>query len=92
MPKRFDVIRKKLGQNKAWGIAYHNDSRIYIDERLKGKKELEIIIHESMHILFPEMEETDIVKNSVILTNTLWHQQYRKIDNFSGDPLQDGTK
>ena len=85
------IIYKKLGKEKAHGIAC-SDGEILIDSRLKGKKRLEIINHELLHYLFPELEEEEIVEKSVILTNTLWFEGYRMIDNDNSEPMQDGTK
>ncbi len=85
------VIYKKLGREKAHGYA-SSDGVIVIDERLKGKKHLEILIHEAMHLLFPKAEEDEIVKKSIALCKILWKENYRRIDNSKSDPLQDGTK
>ncbi len=41
---------RKLGKENAYGVA-HSDGLIEIDERLKGKKHLEIIVHETLHLL-----------------------------------------
>lgn len=91
MPKikriRFD--RVKLGREKVWGLA--DQYPLQIDARLKGKKELEIYIHESLHYLFPELSELEVVTKSIILTNTLWFEGYRKVDNSNEIPLQDGS-
>lgn len=65
---------------------------IEVDSTLKNKKALEIIIHESLHILHPELSEEDIVNNSIILTNTLWHEKYRRVEIGSSHPMQDGSK
>ena len=64
---------------------------LLIDGKLKGKKELEIYIHESLHYLYPKMDEPDIVRHSILLCNTLWHEGYRKVDNANDIPMQDGT-
>lgn len=87
--KRIRFKREKLGRQKVWGHAY--DYPLRIDDRLKGKKELEIYIHESMHYLFPSLDENVIEKKSILLTNTLWHEGYRKVDNSNDHHLQDGT-
>ena len=87
---RIKVIYKKLGREKAYGLADHE--AIHIDTRLKGKKHLEIMIHESLHYIYPDKSEEDIVADSIKLTNTLWHDGYRKVDNQNDDKLQDGTK
>lgn len=87
--KRIKVKYRKLG--KYYGLAHSTDF-IEIDERIKGKKHLEILLHESLHILFPSLEEDEIVAKSVILTNTLWHEKYRRIEDQADVPLQDGSK
>lgn len=85
-------IHKKLGKNKIWGQAYIDDFLIEIDQRAEGKKHLEITNHESFHLLFPELEECDIVNKSIILTNLLWKMGYRRVDNTNNTPLQDGKR
>lgn len=88
--KRIKIKYCKLGKQKVWGFA-HSDGLIEIDERLKGKKKLEIIIHEVMHLLNPTDEEDEVVRKSVLLTNTLWHERYRVVDNTEDIPMQDGS-
>lgn len=88
--KRIKIKYCKLGKQKVWGFA-HSDGLIEIDERLKGKKKMEIIIHEVMHLLNPMDDEEEVVRKSVLLTNTLWHEKYRVVDNTNNIPMQDGT-
>ena len=92
MNKKIKVKYLKLGRENIWGLAHCGLNLIELDVRLKGKKHLEILTHESLHILLPELEEEDIVKLSVILTKTLWSEGYRKIDNNNDMQLQDGSK
>jgi hypothetical protein len=87
--RRIKVKYSKLGKQKAWGLA-HSDELIEIDIRLKGRKAMEILIHEICHILAPEDDEEEVIRKSVILTKTLWHEGYRKIDNTEDIPLQNG--
>jgi len=87
--KRIRVKYSKLGKQKAWGLA-HSDESIEIDIRLKGRKAMEILLHELCHILSPEDTEEEVVRKSVILTKTLWHEGYRRIDNTEDIPLQNG--
>lgn len=88
---RIKVIYKKLGREQAHGIA-ESDGIIYIDPRLRGRKELEILIHETYHLLEPEASEEKVIEKSVILTKLLWKMGYRKVDNSKHLPLQDGSK
>jgi hypothetical protein len=47
------VIHRKLGKEKAYGLAHIDSNTIEIDSRLKPKHRLEITIHEALHILYP---------------------------------------
>jgi hypothetical protein len=85
------IIHKKLGREQAYGIA-ESDGIIYIDQRLKGKKHLEIVIHEVEHLLNPMDDEETIIEKSVTLCKVLWNLGYRRIDNSNDVPLQDGSK
>jgi len=84
------VRYKKLGKEKVWGLA-DSEGIIYLDSRLKGKKHLEILIHEALHLLYPEDSEEQIVEKSIILCQLVWQQRYRRIEDDKEEPLQDGT-
>ena len=88
---KIKVIYKKLGREQAHGIA-ESDGIIYIDPRLKGRKKLEIVIHECWHILYGEASEEEVIEKSVILTKLLWNLGYRQVDNSKHLPLQVGSK
>jgi hypothetical protein len=92
MAKRIKVFYRKLGKENLWGAAYSGENRIEIDPRTKGKKYLEILNHEILHVLFPDLSEEEIVEKSILMTNTHWHEGIRRVDNHCGDPLQDGSK
>ena len=87
---RIKIIYKKLGREQAHGIA-ESDGIIYLDPRLKGKKHLEILIHEALHILNPTDSELAIIKKSITLTKVLWKEGYRRVDDTNDEPLQDGS-
>jgi hypothetical protein len=84
------VKYKKLGKEKVWGLA-DSQGIIYLDSRLKGKKHLEILIHETLHLLYPEDSEDEIVEKSIVLTNIIWKQRYRRLEEEKKMRLQDGT-
>lgn len=88
---RIKIVYRKLGKEQAYGIA-SSDGVIEIDERLRSKKHLEVLIHEVLHILNPKDSENTIIKKSVTLTKILWKEGYRRIDQSDHEPLQDGTK
>ena len=72
---RIKIIYKKLGREQAHGIA-ESDGNIYLDPRLKGKKHLEIMIHEILHILNPTDSELAIIKKSIPLFPKDFGQSY----------------
>ena len=90
--KHIKVKYSKLGRGQKWGYAYPELFMIEIDVRAKGKKLLEILLHESTHITLPKASESQVERISIALTNMLWKQGYRKIDNDNSEPLQDGKK
>lgn len=88
--KRFKVIYRNL--KKAWGYADIDRSIVIMDKTLNGKKHLEIMLHELTHLCLPEATEEEVERISILMTNTLWHQKYRRIDDRNDLPLQDGSK
>lgn len=88
--KRFKITYKRF--KKVWGYADLSSNSIEIDDRARGKKHLEISVHEMVHLLWPEETEDEVVRKSVIITNTLWYEKYRRIDDNNTQPLQDGTQ
>ena len=87
---RIKIIYKKIGREQAHGIA-ESDGNIYLDPRLKGKKHLEICVHEVLHLLNPNDSELAIIKKSITLTKVLWKEGYRRVDDTNDEPLQDGS-
>lgn len=61
------IIEKKLGQFKALGLAYPEDKKFFIDPRLSRDEMIEILIHETMHIVMPYLTEEVVAENSKIM-------------------------
>lgn len=61
----------------AWGYAYINQNKIILYDKLKGKKHLEIILHEKLHILFPDLDEDAVIRYSRGICDLLWSEGYR---------------
>ena len=87
---RIKIIYRKLGKEQAYGIS-SSDGVVEIDARLKGKKHMEILIHEVLHLLNPKDDEKTIIRKSVTLTKILWNEGYRRVDDTNDEPLQDGS-
>jgi hypothetical protein len=75
------VIETKLGQRKADGVMEYNENTIYIDIRLRGKRKFETYIHEYLHHLHPDWSESQVDKESKLLTDFLWIHHFRNVDN-----------
>jgi len=82
---KIKIKYRKLGKERVWGIA-HSDGLIEIDPSLKGKKHLEIIIHEILHLLWFEATEEEIVEKSIILTKLIWKENYRRVESHEDFP------
>lgn len=91
MEQPIRVFHKNLGKKRIWGQAFTETNIIEIDTRAKGKKFLEILIHEVNHICFSYLTEEEITKKSIQITNVLWEQGIRPTDNTNNINLQDGS-
>jgi len=74
------VIHRKLGKEKAYGLAYAEKKTIEIDPRQKPKTLLDTYIHEYLHVRFPDWSESKVRKEARHLTSFLWKLKYRKIN------------
>jgi hypothetical protein len=74
------LIHKKLGKERVWGFYDKAKNTIELDERLKGKKKLEILVHEYFHHLFPFMDEETVTKSAKDLTDFLWKHHLRIVE------------
>jgi hypothetical protein len=74
------VVVKKLGREKALGIAYTDHNEIHIDPRHRNaKSRLDTEIHEFLHIRFPDWSETKVMKEARAMREFLWGLKYRKV-------------
>lgn len=79
MNKVKKVIHRKLGKERAMGLAYCDNGEIHIDERLNGKEHLEICIHEMEHILNPKWAEIKVQGHATEIDRVLWEIGYRRV-------------
>ena len=77
------VVMKKLGRSKAAGVAYCDDQTIVLDPRLSkhggAKGYLGTCIHETIHLLSPDMTEEQVVEWEDTIADVLWKEGYRHI-------------
>jgi hypothetical protein len=72
-------IRFKHKRNrKCWGRAYLDEFRIELDPELDDKTEMDIALHEGLHLLFPYTDEHHINEAGKTLADLLWRLGFRK--------------
>ncbi len=77
--KPVKVVWRKLGREKAWGQATIGEDLIEIDPRLGAKRQLEVLCHEQVHLIFPSASEPEVDKAGKALAKMLWAQDYRRV-------------
>lgn len=77
--KKIKVIHKNLNREKVFGRAYIPEKVIEIHYKLKPLKELEIMIHEALHIFHPTWSETKVKITALKTAKFLWQNSYRKV-------------
>lgn len=78
MPRKPTLSFRKLGRQKVHG--YQRGDQLVVDERLKGKKKLETIIHEWMHWKIAHWDERTITHVSEELCSFLWQHGTRLVE------------
>lgn len=74
------IVHRKLGKERADGIAYQDDNEIHIDERLKKKDYFLTVVHELLHMYFPDLSEASVDKISRKMCSELWRLKFRRTD------------
>lgn len=69
------IKEKKL--KKAFGYAYPESFLVEISKGLGDKTYLGTLIHEILHVLYPEQSETSISRFAATLTHYIWKKGYR---------------
>jgi hypothetical protein len=91
--RKLPIIQfRKLGPN--YGLSNHpvfaeltpvDHPTLEVDIRTKGKKRLEIILHEALHIAVPGMPEQVVLYAARYLAKVLWHLQYRADEDWHNE-------
>lgn len=79
MPKRAKtkVVYKRL--RNYWGYALIDENKIELCQGLRGKKHLEILLHEKVHLFFPDLEERAVLRIGKDMSELLWKEGYRQL-------------
>lgn len=74
------VIYRRLGRHKVWGFYSPEHRLIELDSSLKELPalELEILTHEGLHHVFPQLSEEEVMRAGDELSRILWNHNYRR--------------
>jgi Zn-dependent peptidase ImmA (M78 family) len=76
------LLRFTTLKGQAYGYTYSQKSahpRIVIDARLRGRKRLEVLVHELLHALNPTQSEEHVTQQGKDLARVLWSLGYREV-------------
>jgi hypothetical protein len=76
---KLKVVERKLGREEALGLCWKKTGLIEIDPQLESKAHLDTLIHEMLHLYFPEEEEWRIAKVATKMATVLWTHRYRRL-------------
>lgn len=75
-PKLPEVVERKLGRHRADGLWWPSGV-IELDPRIKGRRRLEVLIHEMMHERHPHWTEEHVTSEAEVMARFLWKQGVR---------------
>jgi hypothetical protein len=73
------VTERKLGRERALGQAFSETKEIEIDPRQDSKEYIDSLIHEWLHVEFPDWTERKVAGKSRKLSGFLWKHKLRII-------------
>ncbi len=73
------VSERRLGREKALGLAHHDQRLIEIDPRLSPRAWLSTLLHEAVHIAFPDMAEEEVARAEKVIAPILWKAGIRRV-------------
>ena len=80
LPKKIKLEDKRLGREKAHGLAFHGESKIQIDPTQCSKMRLDTVLHEGIHILDPNLSELKVRAYANRLAELLWKDRWRRLE------------
>lgn len=63
-----------------WGMAYPEQWRIELDDRLHDKTLIDIATHEVAHVVIPDLDESAVDRLGKHVADVLWRLGFRKDD------------
>jgi len=79
------IVNRKLRREAALGLAWFDPdySLIELDPRMTPRRRLTILIHEAMHIAFPDMAESVVDRKSAMIAKLIHKDGYRRNRDLS---------
>ena len=77
--KTYTLMERKLGRERCAGQVNWSKKLIEIDANQCEVERLDTVIHEGLHVCFPELEEAAVIKAANSLRNLLWLDKWRRI-------------
>lgn len=77
---KIKVVERGLGREKAYGQAWAGQNLIEIDKNIMGKLRFSTLLHELLHVIFPEATEREVLLAERKMTKVLWEQGYRRVE------------
>jgi hypothetical protein len=78
--KVHQVVHRKLGKERAYGIAYTEENTMEIDERLRGYRYMLYLLHEHFHLKHPDWSESKVIKESRKTARFMWQMGFRYVE------------
>jgi len=76
------LIRFTTLKGQAYGYTFSQKAkhpRIILDARMRGRKRLEVIVHELLHALNPTQSEEHVEQQGKDIARVLWALGYREV-------------
>lgn len=93
---KFRVINKPILESdgcvgQCWPGDW-DDNRMEVDPRQTQIDYLDTVIHEALHMLFPQKKERAILKAGTSIAQLLWRLGYRRVKPRKKVVLQEGVE
>jgi hypothetical protein len=61
------------------GMAYDDPFKIEIDMRLRGEEQLEVLVHELLHVMYPHLDEQAVLEGGQWIAKQMYLFGIRRI-------------
>lgn len=79
MAHKVRVVERKLKRQRAMGRVFLEEGVIEVEQRQKPREWLSTLVHEALHVAFPDMGERPITAAEKKIADILWRAGVRRI-------------